>query len=141
MRAVRLAAELGIDKAVPSGCSRRSVFRWSALYSAGGIEALIPQSRARRQAQASLPEWVSRVTVTIRLATYWNSKRIAAEKSDARSTRSATPISMSSSGSMAAAVAAWRRYRARDTNGVSRTSFGTSTSKALSSSSSLAEAT
>jgi hypothetical protein len=79
MRAVRLAAELGIDKAVASGCSRRSVFRWSAPYNAGGIEALIPQSRARRQALASLPEWVSRVTVTIRLATYWNSKRIAAE--------------------------------------------------------------
>jgi transposase InsO family protein len=79
MRAVRLAAELGIDEAVASGCSRRSVFRWSALYNAGGIEALIPQSRVRRQAQASLPEWVSRVIVTIRLATYWNSKRIAAE--------------------------------------------------------------
>jgi transposase InsO family protein len=79
MRAVQLAAEHGVDRAVASGCSRRSVFRWTALYKSGGIEALIPKSRARRQAQASLPEWVSRVIVTIRLATYWNSKRIAAE--------------------------------------------------------------
>ena len=61
------------------GFSRRSVFRWSALYKAGGIQALIPKSRARCGAQAAVPEWVNRVIVAVRLATYWNSKRIAAE--------------------------------------------------------------
>src|SRR6266568_865213 len=79
MRAVRLAAELGVEGAIATGFSRRSVFRWCALYNAGGIQALIPKSRARRQAQAAVPEWVNRVIVAVRLATYWNSKRIAAE--------------------------------------------------------------
>src|SRR5882672_11248962 len=79
MRAVRLAAELGIEEVLAMGFSRRSVFRWSALYKAGGIQALIPKSRARCGAQAAVPEWVNRVIVAVRLATYWNSKRIAAE--------------------------------------------------------------
>ena len=79
MRAVRLAAELGIEGAVATGFSRRSVFRWTARYNAGGIQALIPKSRARRQAQAAVPDWVNRVIVAVRLATYWNSKRISAE--------------------------------------------------------------
>jgi len=79
MRAVRLAAELGIEAGLATGVSRRSVFRWSALYKAGGIQALIPKSRARRQAQAAVPDWVNRVIVAVRLATYWNSKRIAAD--------------------------------------------------------------
>ena len=79
MRAVRLAAEVGLEAAVAAGYSRRSVFRWSRLYRAGGIKALLPQSRARRGAQAAVPDWVSRVIIAIRLATYWNSKRIAAE--------------------------------------------------------------
>ncbi|HVC75177.1 MAG TPA: integrase core domain-containing protein [Candidatus Micrarchaeaceae archaeon] len=79
MRAVRLAAGSGIEAAIAAGFSRRSVFRWTALYNAGGIQALIPRSRARRQAQAAVPEWVNRVIVAVRLSTYWNSKRIAAE--------------------------------------------------------------
>jgi transposase InsO family protein len=79
MRGVRLAAEAGLEAAVAAGYSRRSVFRWSRLYKAGGIKALLPQSRARREAQAAVPDWVSRVVIAIRLATYWNSKRIAAE--------------------------------------------------------------
>src|SRR2546425_4616710 len=79
MRAVRLAAERGLEAAGAAGYSRRSVFRWTGLYKAGGIAALLPKSRARLEAQAAVPDWVSRVVIAIRLATYWNSKRIAAE--------------------------------------------------------------
>ncbi len=79
MRAVRLAAEEGLEAAGAAGYSRRSVFRWTGLFRAGGIAALVPKSRARREAQAAVPEWVSRVVIAIRLTTYWNSKRIAAE--------------------------------------------------------------
>lgn len=79
MRAVRLANEAGLDSAVATGYSRRSLFRWMQLYKSGGITALEPRSRARREAQVAVPDWVSRVIIAIRLATYWNSKRIAAE--------------------------------------------------------------
>ncbi len=79
MRAVRLAAEGDLEAAVAAGYSRRSVFRWTGLYKAAGIAALLPKSRARLQAQAAVPDWVSKVVIAIRLATYWNSKRIAAE--------------------------------------------------------------
>src|SRR5260370_20845151 len=60
MRAVRLAAEGGLEAAGAAGYSRRSVFRWTGLYKAGGIEALLPRSRARLEAQAVVPDWVSR---------------------------------------------------------------------------------
>jgi transposase InsO family protein len=79
MRAVRLANQAGLEVAVAAGYSRRSVFRWMRLYKSGGITALQPKSRARREPQAAVPDWVSRVIIAIRLATYWNSKRIAAE--------------------------------------------------------------
>jgi transposase InsO family protein len=79
MHGLRLAADAGLGAAVAAGYSRRSVFRWSRLYEAGGILALLPKSRARQEAQAAVPDWVSRVVIAIRLATYWNSKRIAAE--------------------------------------------------------------
>ena len=79
MHAVRLAAEAGLAAAVTAGYSRRSVFRWTRLYKAGGIVALLPESRARQESQPAVPDWVSRVVIAIRLATYWNSKRIAAE--------------------------------------------------------------
>ncbi|HKT83203.1 MAG TPA: integrase core domain-containing protein [Solirubrobacterales bacterium] len=74
-----MARREGLEAAMAAGLSRRSLFRWCALFEAGGIQALIPRSRARRQPQAGVPEWVSRVVIAIRLATYWNSKRIAAE--------------------------------------------------------------
>ena len=79
MRAVRLAGEANLKTTVATSYSRQNVFRWIQLYKAGGITALLPKSRARRQAQAAVPDWVSRVVIAIRLATYWNSKRIAAE--------------------------------------------------------------
>src|SRR5438067_2981951 len=55
VRAVRLAAEGGLEAALAAGYSRRSVFRWNRLYRAGGIIALLPQSRSRREAQAAVP--------------------------------------------------------------------------------------
>lgn len=79
IRAVRVAREEGVEAALAAGFARRSLFRWCSLFEAGGIQALVPRSRARRQPQAAVPEWVSRVIIAIRLATYWNSKRIAAE--------------------------------------------------------------
>jgi transposase InsO family protein len=79
MHAVRLVADAGLGAAVAAGYARRSVFRWTRLYESGGIFALLPKSRARQRAQAVVPDWVSRVVIAIRLATYWNSKRIAAE--------------------------------------------------------------
>lgn len=78
-RAVRLAKEAGIEAAVATGVARRTLFRWCALYDAGGVAALIPKSRAHRRPQAAVPSWVVRVIILIRLMTYWNSKRMAAE--------------------------------------------------------------
>lgn len=80
MRALRLRQELGLEATLLAcECSRRSLFRWRAAFTAGGIEALRPQSRRHLQPQAQVPLWVETVVITIRLATYWNSKRIAAE--------------------------------------------------------------
>src|SRR5260370_12126927 len=72
MRAVRLAAEGGLEAAGAAGYSRRSVFRWSGLYKAGGIAALLPRSRARLEAQAAVPDWVTRVATPIPLPPYSN---------------------------------------------------------------------
>jgi len=62
-----------------AACSRRSVFRWREAYEADGIAGLIPRPRSRLTPQFLVPEWVDRVIITVRLLTYWNSKRIAAE--------------------------------------------------------------
>src|SRR5216683_1510889 len=46
MRAVRLAAELGIGAACSElGCSTASVYRWLLAFEKGGIEGLVPASR------------------------------------------------------------------------------------------------
>ncbi len=79
MRAVRLAREHGVAVARrETGCSRPSLYRWLAAYEALGIAGLCEGSR-RPHRSASIPAWVERVVITIRLLTYWNSKRIAAE--------------------------------------------------------------
>jgi len=82
MRSVRLARELGVDEAArASQVSRRSLFRWVAIFEAGGIAALLNQSRRPHRIRSVVPAWVDLVIVAIRLNTYWNSKRIAAEMS------------------------------------------------------------
>jgi transposase InsO family protein len=80
MRAVRLASERGIQAACSEiGCSLASLYRWVAAFETGGIAGLVPASRRPERIRARIPGWVDRVIITIRLLTYWNSKRIAAE--------------------------------------------------------------
>lgn len=79
MRAVRVAREHGLAVACRDcGCSRASLYRWLAAYEAHGITGLLEGSR-RPHHSLCVPSWVETVVITIRLLTYWNSKRIAAE--------------------------------------------------------------
>lgn len=78
-RAVRLARECGVAAAcTAAGCSRASLYRWLAAYDAHGIAGLQEGSRRPHRSRC-IPPWVEHVVITIRLLTYWNSKRIAAE--------------------------------------------------------------
>jgi transposase InsO family protein len=80
MRVVRFAIAHGAESTVIElGVARRSVFRWVAAFRATGIEGLVPKSRRPNQLRCTLPNWVDMVIIAIRLHTYWNSKRIAAE--------------------------------------------------------------
>jgi transposase InsO family protein len=80
MRVVRMTVELGVEAAARlSGVPRRSVHRWLSLFEARGIAGLVNQSRRPARVRQSVPAWVDLVIVAIRLNTYWNSKRIAAE--------------------------------------------------------------
>lgn len=76
-RAVRFARKDGIASALALGVSRASLHRWRLLYDAGGLAALI--DRPRGPARVRLPEWVEQAVIVVRLLTYWNSKRLAAE--------------------------------------------------------------
>jgi len=77
IRCVRTALSEGIAAALALGVGRASLHRWRRRYEAGGIEAL--RQRPRGPARASLPAWVERAVIVVRLLTYWNSKRLAAE--------------------------------------------------------------
>src|SRR6266567_4991263 len=80
MRAVRLAMESGVAEAVrTTGCSRASIYRWMQAFENGGIAALAEESRRPHHLRTTVPNWVDTVIIAIRLHTYWNSKRIAAE--------------------------------------------------------------
>ena len=59
------------------GCSRASLFRWRTRFEQGGIEALTDRPRLGRASE--LPPAIERLVLTVRLLTYWNSRRIAAE--------------------------------------------------------------
>ncbi len=77
---MRIACGEGIEAALALGrCSRRSLFRWKAAYAEGGLAALVPERRGPRAPAAVHPAWVELVVIAVRLATYWNAKRIAAE--------------------------------------------------------------
>ncbi len=79
-RVVRLARTEGVDTALALGsCSRRSLFRWQAAYARGGLVALVPERRGPRAPRTKHPAWVEQVVIAVRLHTYWNAKRIAAE--------------------------------------------------------------
>jgi transposase InsO family protein len=77
VRCVRTAGEEGIGAALALGVSRASLHRWRSRYDQGGIEALRDQPRG--PAPLGLPAWVERAVIVVRLLTYWNSKRLAAE--------------------------------------------------------------
>jgi transposase InsO family protein len=76
-RAVRLARELGTGAALALGISRASLHRWRLRYAEGGLPGLL--DGARGPARARLPDWVEQAVIVVRLLTYWNSKRLAAE--------------------------------------------------------------
>lgn len=58
-------------------CSRASLFRWRLRFEKGGLEALVDRPRVGRASE--LPPALERLILTVRLLTYWNSRRIAAE--------------------------------------------------------------
>jgi transposase InsO family protein len=60
-----------------TGSSRASLFRWRTRYARGGLEALLDRPRIGRA--SDLPPALERLILTVRLLTYWNSRRIAAE--------------------------------------------------------------
>jgi transposase InsO family protein len=60
-----------------AGCSRASLFRWRARFEQGGLEALADRPRIGRASELAPP--LERLILTVRLLTYWNSRRIAAE--------------------------------------------------------------
>jgi len=59
------------------GCSRASLFRWRTRFEQGGLPALIDRPRVGRA--SDLPPALERLILTVRLLTYWSSRRIAAE--------------------------------------------------------------
>ncbi len=77
---LRVAREESISAALALGqCSRASLFRWQAAFLQGGLLALVPAPRGPKLARAKYPAWLEQVVITVRLLTYWNSKRISAE--------------------------------------------------------------
>ena len=58
-------------------CSRASLFRWRTRHAEGGLAALLDRPRVGRA--SDLPPALERLILTVRLLTYWNSRRIAAE--------------------------------------------------------------
>ena len=80
MRAVRRAQQVGVEDAASElGVARRSLYRWSAAFEATGITGLLDGCRRPHRLRTMTPAWVDVVVIAIRLHTYWNSKRIAAE--------------------------------------------------------------
>jgi integrase-like protein len=80
MRAIRLSRDVGVDGAARQlKCGRSALYEWLAAFEAEGSVGLLEGSRRPHRLRPSIPAWVDQVIITIRLLTYWNSKRIAAE--------------------------------------------------------------
>ncbi len=77
IRCVRTALTEGIAAALALGASRASLHRWRRRYADGGIEAL--RHERRGPVPERLPAPIERAVIVVRLLTYWNSKRLAAE--------------------------------------------------------------
>jgi len=78
-RALRIVREDGLAAALATGCSRTSLWRWQCAYMRGGLAALIPERRGPIDPRCTHPAWVGQVVIAVRMHTYWNAKRIAAE--------------------------------------------------------------
>ncbi len=76
-RCVRVAREEGIDAALALGVSRASLHRWRVRHAEDGLSGLV--DRPRGPSPIRLPPWVEQAVIVVRLLTYWNSKRLAAE--------------------------------------------------------------
>lgn len=59
------------------GCGRASLFRWRERFAVDGLEGLLDRYRSVRE--SDLPPEIERLVLTVRMLTYWNSQRIAAE--------------------------------------------------------------
>ena len=77
IRCVRAALTEGIAAARKLGVSRTGLYRWRKRYAEGGIEAL--RHERRGPGRSRLPAPIERAVIVVRLLTYWNSKRLAAE--------------------------------------------------------------
>jgi transposase InsO family protein len=79
-RVLRVAREDGLGAAVALGaCSRMTLWRWQQAYDRSGLAGLIPERHGPRHPALKHPAWVEQVVIAVRLHTYWNAKRIAAE--------------------------------------------------------------
>jgi len=56
-----------------------TLWRWQQAYERGGLAALIPAPLGPRRPATKHPAWVEQAVIAVRLHTYWNAKRIAAE--------------------------------------------------------------
>ncbi len=80
MKAVRSAQQRGVEATCRQlGCGRRALYYWLRAFEVRGIAGLVSGSRRPHHLRPGIPAWVDQVIITIRLLTYWNSKRIAAE--------------------------------------------------------------
>lgn len=60
-----------------TGCSRATLFRWRTRLEKDGMEGLL--DRYQPGGRIELPAVIERLILTVRLLTYWNSRRLAAE--------------------------------------------------------------
>ena len=132
-RAVRLAREDGVSAALALGVSRASLHRWQRWYAVDGLEGLV--DRPRGPLPQRLPDWVEQAVIVVRLLTYWNSKRLAAEFTR----REIYPLNHHAVDALLADLGTARPSSVgsagRPTSERAPTSCGTSTSRARSSSS------
>src|SRR3989304_1297097 len=76
-RCAHAARDESIAAALALGASRASLHRWRSRYADGGLDALLDRPRGPQRER--LPAWVEQAVIVVRLLTYWNSKRLAAE--------------------------------------------------------------